>query len=283
MNNDPIIPRVSRIRQFIALFALVFATGAWAAEDEKKCSSEIYTAIERDLRLADFAERAQDESEGFIVSEACKTWPYKPELTLVALAYDAGVEDEKELVIAVFDKKRKRVVHSYQRRIVEDSSIAVGERSLEFDTARYQLADNVRAFGLRFHSSANRSSAAEAHRGNQLTLFVSEGKSLRPVLSLYMLQTRFVLSNGHDSIWRTAHLTISVEDVRSLEFYDYGFYNLRVTANIIHHLEGGDPFEEHTEHVIFGYNGKHYEPIAPWWIGGRNSPIEEFIDQPPPD
>jgi hypothetical protein len=28
--NDLAIPRVSRIRQFIALFALVFATGAWA-------------------------------------------------------------------------------------------------------------------------------------------------------------------------------------------------------------------------------------------------------------
>jgi hypothetical protein len=89
-------------------------TSASAAAEDVGCGSEIYAAIERDLRLADFAGQALDEGKGFIVAQPCKTWPYKPELTLVALAYDAGVEHGKELVVAVFDKEKKRVVNSYQ-------------------------------------------------------------------------------------------------------------------------------------------------------------------------
>jgi hypothetical protein len=40
-----------------------FATGAWAAADERKCDSEIYTAIERDLRLAKSSAPAQASSQ----------------------------------------------------------------------------------------------------------------------------------------------------------------------------------------------------------------------------
>jgi hypothetical protein len=255
--------RISRVVLFVIL---AFAANVWAAEDERQCGSEIYAAIERDLRIAGFAERARDEGKGFVVSEACKTWPYKPELTLVALAYDAGVEYEKELVVAVFDKKRKHVVHSYQQRIQEDWLTEVGEYSLGFDTARYQLADNVRAFGLSFNSSARGPSCAEAGWGDQLILLVPEGKSLRQVLSLYKLQGRSNKGGcGPDSDWKQAYISISIEKTQA-----NGFYDLRVTAT----TEAATT-EGHVEHATFRYNGKRYEyePIIPWWLNFQNAPL----------
>jgi hypothetical protein len=281
---------MSHIKKWIALFALVFATGALAAADERKCNSEIYAAIERDLRLVDFAEQAQRESGRFIVSEACKTWPYKPELTLVAVAYDAGVEHEKELVVAVFDKKRKRVVHSYQRRIVEDALTMLLDDSLGFDTARYQLAENMRAFGLRFHNYANGPRCRENFWNDQLTLFVPEGKSLRPVLSLYRNRAEEL---GCESVCfdtlqgletseclatvKNAHLSISIDESIGMN----GFHDLQVTANIstesFAYLSDAPraAAKEHVEQVIFRYNGKRYEPVAPWWSEGwREPPVQ---------
>jgi hypothetical protein len=279
--------QMSHIARLLAIFTLVFATGAWATDDatleKKKCDSEIYAAIERDLRLADFTGRAQDENERFIVSQACKTWPYKPEFTLVALAYDAGVEYEKELVVAVFDKKKKRVVSSYQRRIEEDALTTLLDDSLGFDTARYQLAENMRAFGLRFHNHANGPRCRENFWNDQLTLFVPEGKSLRPVLSLYRHRSRIL---GCDSACidytqvrdesecittlEDSNLSISIDENIGVN----GFHDLRVTANIS--TESFAFFsdapraaaKEHVEQVIFRYNGKRYEPVAPWWSEG---------------
>jgi hypothetical protein len=275
---------MSHIKKWIALFALVFATGALAAADERKCNSEIYAAIERDLRLADFAEQARDEGKGFIVAQACKTWPYKPEWTLVALAYptdgdhDADVQERISLgegiqwaiITAIFDKKTRRIVHSDQRQIQEDAEIAIDDRSLGFDTARYQLADNVRAFGLRFTSAARGASCAEFFKSGRLTLLIPEGQSFRPVLGLYRQTAEAIVGCLNmpaplgDNAHHYANLAIGVEKTPT-----NGFYDLRVTATI---EEDGDRVKR--EHVIFRYNGKHYAPVGkvPWWLAFDPSP-----------
>jgi hypothetical protein len=275
--------KMSHIKGWITLFALVFATGAWATDDatfeKKKCDSEIYAAIERDLRLAGFAKRAQDENERFIVSQACKTWPYKPEFTLVALAYPTGGDNDADvqerinlgegiqwaILIAIFDKKTQRIIHSDQRQIQEDAETAIGDRSLGFDTARYQLADNVRAFGLRFTSAASGASCTEFSKSDWLTLLIPEGRSLRPVLGLYRQTAEAIAGCLNspaplgDSVRHYANLAIGVEKALT-----NGFYDLRVTATIDE--DNGERAKQ--EHVIFRYNEKHYAPVGeiPWWL-----------------
>jgi hypothetical protein len=286
--NNPAIPRVSRLKQFIAIFALVFATGAWAEDDttpeKKKCDDEIYTAIEHDLRLADFAEQARqkDEDDGFtIVSEACKTWPYKPELTLVAVIYrdDArypepdGVVYEKDLLVAIFDTKKKQIVHSRQWRIQDEYPVVeTTENSLDFDTARYQLAEGARAFGLRIKNFAHGPSCPSASLGDQLVLLLPEGRSLHPALSLYLHQAEADKEGcGNNATWNSADLAIGVEPART-----NGLHDLRVTANLLR-WSPEEPDKKRTAHVIFRYNGKRYEPVGkiPWWLENRNLPPGE--------
>jgi hypothetical protein len=266
-----------RFAELIAALALIFATAALAQPDTEQCGSEIYAAIGRDLRIEDFAERTQDE--GFIVSQACKTWPYKPDLMLAALAYDMGVTknidacrpgdcdefSERELVVAVIDKKKKRVASRIQWKILEGAGMQIGENSLGFDTARYQLAQDTRAFGLRFHNSSRGPSCRSGEISDHLTLLVPDGQSLRPVLGLYRYSGDLIqgdCATSYDAIWNGAELTIGVEKT-----YTNGFYDLRVTANITTFEED----EERTKprkHVIFRYNGKRYEPseVVPWWL-----------------
>jgi hypothetical protein len=266
---------------WIAVFALLFSTGAWAISDDEECASEIYTIIKRDLRIEDFAGRARDTDEdedededkesGSIVSNTCKTWPYKPELTLAALAYDAGVEYEKKFIVAIIDKKGKHVVSSHQGKIYEDATIEVGTGSLRLDTARYQLSEGVRAFGVRFRNMGRQPCATDIHYGDELTLLVPEGKSLRPVLRLFMHQQQALKGDFcpgvHEKIIKQAILAISVEETSN------GFHDLRVTANISTEWDGDEDGDRpsdlpkpRVEHVILRYNGKHYEPMTPWWL-----------------
>jgi hypothetical protein len=249
--------------KLIAVSALIFAANALAASDERECTNGIYAAIEHDLHLKDFGGRAQDE--GFIVSQACKVWPYKPKLTLAALAYDDGIEYEKELVVAVIDEKKKRVVSSAQWKVQEGGTTEIGKYSLGFDTARYQLAEGVRAFGLRFRSSARGANCPDAYHEDQLILLVPKKKSLRLALSLYRHQVKSIQGCLHipvsDVAW-DARLAIGVENTRT-----NGFHDLRIMANL-------SDEKDHVEHMIFRYNGRRYEPVGkvPWWLLFWNSP-----------
>ncbi|MDR2637179.1 MAG: hypothetical protein LBB55_02475, partial [Zoogloeaceae bacterium] len=184
-----------------------------------------------------------------------------------ALGYDAGVEYEKELVVAVIDK-RKRVVSSIQWKVEEYSAYTkLGDGSLRFDTARYQLAEDVRAFGLVFNSSAIPPGCADWNRGDQLILLVPDGKSLRPVLSLYRIVQQSIEGcisvQVPDAIWEDAMLTIHIENSHT-----NGFRDLRVTANIYPQSNGAPIDQPRVEHVIFRYDGKRYKPSGevPWWL-----------------
>jgi hypothetical protein len=196
--------------------------------DEEACTTETRDAVGRFLRIENFVAQSKD---GVVVSESCKSWPYKDDRLLAAFAYDKGVEYEKSLVVAVLDKKTMRVVSSRQSVIGEDAATAVGERSLKFDTARYQLSKDARAFGLRFHNSARGPSCADGASWDQLTLFVPNGKSLLPVLTM---DTQFqnALSGcigsatGHD-VWEYGNRTLSIANTTS-----NGFSDLRIVEAI---------------------------------------------------
>jgi hypothetical protein len=268
----------------IALFAL--SASAWASEDaalaKKKCGDEIYAAIERDLRLVDFAEQARrkDEDDGFtIVSEACKTWPYKPKLTLVAVIYrdDArypepdGVVYEKDLLVAIFDTKKKKIVHSRHWHIQDMYPVTkTTEDSLGFDTARYPLAEGARAFGLRIRNSEYLPGPSCPYEdlSEQIVLLLPEGRSLHPVLSLWQQAKADKEGCGGDATWEAASLAIGVEPTRT-----NGLHDLRVMANLLR-WSPEKPDKKRVEHVILRYNGKRYEPVGkiPWWLENRNLP-----------
>lgn len=273
-----IIFRIATMNTFFQLSILlsVFISSASTTATEVKCSSEVTDVVGRYLRIDDFSATSPQGQGGRIVAESCKQWPDDANIFLAAFAYnpdpgrDGNAESEKNLVVAVVDKARKRVLQSYQSVIQEDSITEVGASSLRLDTARYWLSKNVRAFGLVFNSSARGASCGEANWNNELTLFVPDGKKLRDVFHLFLFRQKSIKgclsTQWPGAVWETSDLSVGMEKSQS-----NGYADLLVTARI-----SSDKNDESTvaakgriERFLIRYDGKSYlgGANAPWWLG----------------
>lgn len=248
------------------VFALcVFSATAFAQRQENTCAPVVYESVKRILKVNEFSPR---QNGGNVISAACRIWPYKTNLLLAAFAYDGGVEYEKQSIVLVIDQKTWRVSNSFRHVIGEDAITEVGERSLNLDTAKYQLTENIRAFGVRFISSARGASCGEAYWGNELTLFVPEKKTLRPVLTLNLYQQRWLQGcprGMSQKLWEDAELTISMANTST-----NGFYDLEVTAKITVNADGASTgkHRDRTEQHMLRYDGTTYQKgqLIPWWL-----------------
>ena len=104
----------------------------------------------RALKVARFTPGPGDlgtDPEGVIVASACKRCPTTRGLTLAAVAWDAGKPDSKALVLALVDEKASPGRRRAPREVDEDAATR-RNGSLRLDTAAYELAPGVRAFGL---------------------------------------------------------------------------------------------------------------------------------------
>lgn len=267
--TGPLAEGITKLKtiDLLAVMVLSLLSGAAFAEIRgDKCVPDVYETVSRSMKISEFSPR--QDGGGNVVSAACRTWPYKTSLLLAAFAYDDGVEYEKRLLVAVVDEKTKRVISSYRSVIGEDAITEVGGDSLRLDTARYQLANDVRAFGVRFNSSAHGANCGEAYWGNELTLFVPERKTLSPVLSLSLYQQRWLKgcpASTSQALWEDAMLTVSMADTST-----NGFHDIVVTAKITVNADGTptgnhrDRIERHTLH----YDGTTYQKgqSVPWWL-----------------
>ena len=194
----------------------------------------------------------------------CKSAPADPATTLAALAYPADATQTKTLVVAVVDARTARVVRRYQQEVTEDSAVMVGADSLSLDTAPYQLAPGVRAFGLRFNSDARGASCADGIWRDELTLFVPDGAELRPVLRGLAMSRSWArkgcFGNGGGTLeYDEATLSIALAPARSK-----GYADLEVSARIRRNGAGAAKVER----VMLRYDGEQYRISgkAPWWL-----------------
>ncbi len=229
---------------------------------DNHCTSEDTEIIKKQLKISSFVPK---DNGGVIVSSACKQWSFKKNLVITAFAYDSGNEDQKDLYVSIIDKNNRHIIHSLKSTINEDSTVAVGPFSLKLDTAKYQLTDDLRAFGLRFYSSALGPSCGSGYQNDELTLYIPDGEYLRPVLTLNTAVQRWLKgcpAETRDSSVEEATLTISVANTSS-----HGFHDLIVTAKIIASSPNIEP-KNRTENYIFHYDGHSYlgELQRPWWL-----------------
>jgi hypothetical protein len=250
---------MKKIFALISLMITFYANPLFAKANDEICTEETYGAVARHFKIENFVPRNKG---GVIVSESCKSWPYKRDYLLAAFAFDNGIEYEKSLIVAVLHKNTMRVVSSRQSVISEDAITEAGETSLQFDTARYQLSKDVRAFGLRFNSTARGPSCADAASWDELTLFVQDKNNLRPVLTMNM-QFQNALSGcigsatGNDA-WEYGTKTISVENTAS-----NGFADLRIAETVIvdtnmEKLPSNINVNKRVNSYVVKYNGKEY-------------------------
>ncbi len=114
----------------------------------------------------------------------CRINPADPSQVLAALPIETNVDEDRQgdygLEVVVADAVSGKIIaHHYQEAaIVSD---AVQFSSLALDTARYQLAPGLRAFGVRIgHTGASR---VNPFGSEILKLYVYDGAQLRQVMN----------------------------------------------------------------------------------------------------
>ena len=152
------------------------------AQIEQLCDGRTLAAVGRALQVANFKEPAlgHDADTGAMVAaSACRAAPAYGG-RIVAAAYRSGHQDDLLLFIGVLDASGN-VGASFKGALEADPAIKIVSGSLWLDTAAYDLAPGVRAFGLDITSGLPRGCAG-AGSGARRSLFVSQGRFIRPVL-----------------------------------------------------------------------------------------------------
>lgn len=179
------------------------------------------------------------------VAAACRDWPYDPAIRLVAAAWpdvgaDGSDDDPLLLVSAMLDPAGGRVLARHERPLEQDAAFALREGGIRLDTARYDLAPGVRAFGVVLTSSARGPSCPDRGFERELTLLVRDGQALRPVFATWLDTWEMV--EGSPCSWSPqrsvsdhAQVTLGVERTSS-----HGFADLTLTASVERHASDED-------------------------------------------
>lgn len=168
------------------LAASVLAPSAWA-EGDQACTPRDLAPI--DAWLAKHPWTLGKTSPDARVDAACRASPVDKAVTIVAAAYDRGTDDDKNVLVALVEPRGGQVRSGLAGVVAEDAGMRVMQGSLRVDTARYDLAPGVRAFGVDMSSQASGPKCAEGGTGALRTLFVQDGASLRPVLASVVLSS----------------------------------------------------------------------------------------------
>ncbi len=133
------------------------------------------------------ADCVKPEFEGEYGFTACKEWPAYPGLIITAKSQwepgstygETGPDGTYDLDLAILEAGTANPLASWHRDTAFESD-AIALQELTIDTARYRLTPELRAFGVRadFKGSSRVNPVAE----HQLSLYVKEGQTLRPVL-----------------------------------------------------------------------------------------------------
>ncbi len=122
---------------------------------------------------------------------ACKAWPEKASLHLVASVYDTAIAEEKRMLVALLDLNKDKILATYWAKVDADATTPFAPGSLDIDTAPYYLKPGMRAFGIDVDTAS--SAGQESGHGRERTLYVREGTRIRPVLDrMPMSRWRYV-------------------------------------------------------------------------------------------
>ena len=168
------------------LSAWMLAPTAWA-QGGQACTPAQLAPV--DVWLTTHPWRIGETNADARVDAACKASPVDKAVVIVAAAYDRGTDYDKNVVVALVEPHGGRLRSVLTGVIEEDAGMRVMQGSLRIDTARYDLAPGVRAFGVDVSSQASGPKCAEGGSGPLRTLLVQDGASLRPVLASVVLSS----------------------------------------------------------------------------------------------
>jgi hypothetical protein len=168
---------------------------AGAAMAASPCDPHVVEALGRALKLNHFhlpTQPADAEPNNTLVAADCRADPGHPGLTLVAAVHTSDDEAGHWLALGLVDAASHNVRASLHVAAGEDAALRYEPDSLRLDTARYQLAPGVRAFGLDIGSGYT-PNCGNGGVGAMRTLYVVDGNTIRPVLSnLYLTEWVYI-------------------------------------------------------------------------------------------
>ena len=239
----------------VACLIAAAAGSAWA-RDDSACEPEVEEAL-RSLN-------PKRPIVGEVADASCKPWPGSKFIAAV-MAFERGESPNARWtgVLALLDAKTLGVKHSRRFEIEEDAVTRVGRGSLRLDTANYALAPGVRALGLRYDNFGPGPSAADGSHSDELTLFVPEGRGLRPVLGMSMALARALtgcLRSCPHAIVETASFTLAIGPRGPS-----GWNDLHVTATVERDGPEDDKTIDRTRHrhlQVYRYGGGQYKLLS---------------------
>ncbi|HEY8973227.1 MAG TPA: hypothetical protein VIN75_03350 [Burkholderiaceae bacterium] len=244
------------------------------AQVEQLCDARALAALGRHVNVANFKEPAlgHDADAGAMVAAAaCRGVPASHG-RLVAAAYRSGHQDDLLLVIALLDGSGN-VVSSFKGALEADPALKVVSGSLWLDTAAYDIAPGVRAFGLDVTSGAPRGCAGMGS-GARRSLFVSQGRFIRPVLQDLPMSEWALIQRGKSACTDSGapELTITENFTAKLALAPTstkGWRDLVVTGTASRddgHLDERPPFS-----AVLKWDGRMYsiDPQQQAWAAWR--------------
>lgn len=245
------------MKALLAACLIAAAAGSASAKNDSGCTPEIEDAL-REVN-------PKKALVGEVVDAQCKPWP-GGRLVAAVMAFERGESPDRRwtAVLALLDETKLKVQHSGSFEIEEDAVTRVGPGSLRLDTANYALAPGVRALGLRYDNFGPGASAANGSQSDELTLFVAEGRSLRPVLGLAMYRARAItgcLGSCPDSVVETASFTLAIGPRGPS-----GWNDLHLTATVSRdgpedNKTGDRKAQRHLQ--VYRYEGRQYRGLPP--------------------
>ncbi|MCD5996359.1 hypothetical protein KDX38_22450 [Pseudomonas sp. CDFA 602] len=192
----------------------------------------------------------------------CKINPANAGQILAALPFAENVDEDGQgdyglAVIVANSDNGKIIAHHYQAAAIVSDAISLD--SLAIDTARYQLAPKLRAFGVRM--SYQGSSRVNPFNSTVLNLYLNEGPKLRPI------SAGLVVSKGGGE-WDGNCTGEFSQTERTLSIADKsknGLASLQVdekTIDTAEHLKGDECESVDTKPAVkrylLEYNGNEY-------------------------
>lgn len=216
-----------------------------------------------------------------VVAQTCKLWPYDPGILLSAVASNAAADarssGERRLLLDVLmlDATTGGLLAHHRREIEEDAAMELSDNSLRLDTARYDLTPATRAVGVVVTSAARGPSCPDMHASDELTLFVREGRALRPVLATFLgswqaLEGDVCSVDGGARVTESARTHIVVENLRQ-----HGFADLTLSAQVtraVTHADGDETSARRIERRRLRYDGSSYtlDPYRDLFFWSKN-------------
>lgn len=266
---------------FLLLLTGLFVALPLRAQEARPCDQTILDTLGEFLGVKNFRVYTYGDKAAAVVAATCKPWPKDRNIMLVTAAYDLpndqhpdDVGAAKPFVVAMVDTSRQSVISSFKDEIGQDATLQViGDDSVKLDTARYDLAPGIRAFGVVLYG-ASAPHCVDGWYHNYLILFVRERMKLRPVFMAPLDQWNTVKGEVCSNLAVTddAHLTISVGKSRSHGFADLSV-NAHVTRDTMALLSSGEPKSVpdtiRIERNIVHYDGRKYVmPHDSIWLKG---------------